>query len=120
MGTTSTDERWFWYIRQKESTGYIGIIDDDGDAPATADLNIDIWGYEVPAEVTTDGSVLPVPAELELGFLKGCVDELLQMHGSDNIRFARAYDEAVDAANSKRIRESEQPLIIQPLDMRDD
>lgn len=120
MSTTNTDNKWYWYIRQKETTGYIGIMNGEGAATTTASLNIDIWGYSAPTEITTDSDVLPIPPEFELGFIKGVASEIIQMFGKSNNSFEAAYNKVIMKARAKQVNESQQPMVISPLDCRDD
>ena len=60
MSTTSTAYSWFWYIRKKGKNWVLGLVNEDGDAPTTADLDIEYWYNEIPDEVKA-------PVQLVLG-----------------------------------------------------
>ena len=120
MSTTSTDSSWFWYFRKKGKNGYLGIIDRSGDAPDTAGYDIEIWYDEIPDEITSGDDNLPIPVQFEHGFSMGCVYDLLRMHGIRDESFRRDYEDAIEQATAWQNEEANQPIVIVPLDMRDD
>lgn len=120
MSTTNTDNTWYWYIRKKDKNYYLGLIDNNGDAPDTADLDIEIWYDKLPADVDADGDSLEIPIQFELGFVKGCVYELLLMYGKNRLDLKDAYEKTIYDATAYQVRETQQPMLINPINMRDD
>ena len=62
MSTTNTDYDWHWYYRRRGRRGYIGLVDENGDDPASA-YDIDIYYDEIPDEITDDDTTIPIPPE---------------------------------------------------------
>lgn len=123
MSTTNTTGKWYWYIRKKGRRFYLGIFDNDGDAPATAGLDIDVYYTELSDEVTSDDDDIPIPDEFQHGLAMGVVYEYLRMNNikaqKDMMRSYKAdFENAVYDATHYQIRESAQPLLLRPLDMR--
>lgn len=61
--------------------------------------------------------------EYEKGILKGVAAEILMMDGKVDARvsrFIQEYDKAVEQAIHNQIRDSQQPTVIKPFDLRDD
>jgi hypothetical protein len=123
MSTTSTDYSWFWYVRKKGARHYLGIVDENGDAPTSA-LTIEIWYDEFADELTSQDSILPNPPQFNFGILKGVAAELMAMSEKPNDRliekYEREYKNMIDDAIHHQVREAQQPMILKPLDLRDD
>lgn len=125
MATTNTEFKWLWYIRKKGRRYYLGLVNENGDAPTTA-YDIDIYYDEIPDEVLTDDDTFPIPAQFEMGIIKGVAAELMQMSSRQalDISLKREYqaefEETVRRAIHYQIDESQQPMVIKPLDLRDD
>jgi hypothetical protein len=103
-----------------EPRGYIGLIDENGDAIDTASRTIQIWGAKTPDEITDTTDTLPIPSEYELGFIKGCAYEYLQTHGVTNKDYSDEYKAAIEGCTARQVKLSQQPMIILPYDMRQD
>jgi len=125
MATTNTAFTWFWYIRKKGTRYYLGLVDDNGDDPAGA-YTIDLYYDEVADDVTTQADLFPLPQQFETGFIKGVVAELMAMSSKEGLDFAlrsqyiREYEDTIMEAIHYQVEESQQPLVMRPLDLRDD
>jgi len=126
VSTTSTDFDYYWYIRKKGTTHYLGLVNQDGDAIATADLDIDIYYDEIPDDVDEQSDTLPIPIQFELGFLKGVAAEVMALSGKDvmDVRLRNEYMAEYERTKAKaihhQINESQQPMQLRNLDLRDD
>ena len=123
MATTNTDYAWFWYIRKKGDRYYLGLIDENGD-DATAAYDIVIHYDEIPDELTSDDDEIPIPVQFEHYLLKGCAAEILDMEPEVNerklMRYRAEFEKGIEEAFHFQIEESQQPAIMEPLDLRDD
>lgn len=119
MGTTHTDVSWYWYVRKRGRRYYLGLIDQNGDVPDGA-YDIVIRCDEIPDEITSDDDSLPIPELFEHGFAMGCVYEVLRMDGKELPSYKQDYEEAIKEARGRQVEETQQPLVLMPLDMRDD
>src|SRR3990172_2508987 len=81
MATENTSTGWYWYVRKSGKNWVIGLIDENGDPPDTADLDIEYWYDEIPDEIANDNDELPIPHECEHGFSMGVVFEIMRMMG---------------------------------------
>lgn len=125
MATTNTDNTWYYYIRKKGRKGYLGLVNENGAATSQA-LTLNIYYDEMPDNVTNQDTILPIPPQFELGFLKGVVAELMAMSDKENLDmvkkrdFDREYRETIADAIEFQTEQSEQPLVLKPFDLRDD
>ncbi len=125
MATTNTAFDWYWYIRKKGKRYYLGLVDNNGD-DATAAYDIEIFYDEVPDDLDEQDDVFPLPAQFELGFAKGIAAELMGMSDKKELdivwmnKLERAYNKTVDEAIHFQIKETQQPIVIKPFDLRDD
>ena len=122
MSTTSTDYNWYWYIRKKGRKRYLGLVDQNGDAP-TAAYDIEIWYDEIPDEFTSDDSDMAVPQQYELPIIKAVASEIMVGDSEKKqIRreFMGEYENCIYNAIHDQIQESQQPMIVKPIDLRDD
>ena len=123
MSTTNTDYSWYWYIRKKGRKYYLGLYNDQGDAPASA-LTIGVYYDEIPDEVDANDDTIPIPPQFEMPIIKAVAAEYLTMKkDSDKSLIAlwrQEYKEAIGDAIKYQIEESSQPLVMKPLDLRDD
>ena len=125
MSTTSTDFDWYYYIRKKGTRYYIGLVNENGDDPSGA-YDIEIFYDEIPDDLDDQDATMPIPVQFELGFLKGVAAELMSMSNKDAIdirlrnEYMAEYEKTVAKSLHYQIDESAQPLIIKPLDLRDD
>jgi hypothetical protein len=123
--TTNTDYDWFFYIRKKGRRYYLGLVDQNGDAPTSA-YDIDIYYDEISDEVLTDDDVFPIPAQFEMGIIKGVAAELMAMSSNQALDislrrdFERAFEQTVLEGIRYQTEEASQPMVIKPLDLRDD
>jgi hypothetical protein len=85
VSTTSTDYDYYWYIRKKGTRYYLGLVNENGDAIATASLDIDIYYDEIPDELDDQADTLPIPLQFEWGFIKGVAAELMLMSSKDGL-----------------------------------
>jgi len=125
MATTNTDYDFFFYIRKKGRRYYLGLVDQNGDAPTSA-YTIDIYYDEISDEVLTDDDVFPIPAQFEMGIIKGVAAELMAMSSKQAVDislrrdFERAFEQTVLEGIRYQTEEASQPMVIAPLDLRDD
>ena len=127
MATTNTDFSFFWYVRKKGNRYYLGLVDENGDAPAGA-YDIDIYYDEIPDDLDDQSDTFPIPQQFEMGFIKGVVAELMAMSnkGSDPVniqlrnQFLAEYERTIHEAIHYQVEESQQPMVMKPLDLRDD
>ena len=123
MATTNTAFSWYWYIRKKGKRYYLGIVNNNGSAPASA-LTAQIFVDNIPSEISSEDSEIPVPKQFELWFIKGCVAEIMKMDAKPNVGkiglFNAEYEQAKYQALHRQIKETSQPAIIKPFDLRDD
>lgn len=119
MATTNTSYNYFWYIRKKGRNWYLGLIDNEGAAIATADLDIDIYYDALPAEITSKDDDLPIPRDAEDGFAMGCVYKLLLALGIERDTYNEMYERTVYETRHRQTQEVEDPAIIKPLNMRE-
>ena len=124
MSTTNTDYDYLWYIRKKGTRYYLGIVNESGDAIATADLDIVIYYDEIPDELDDQSDTMPIPLQFEWGFLKGVASEVMLLADKADVNLRRElqaeYERTIYEAIHYQIEESAQPTIIKPLDLRDD
>jgi len=123
--STNTDYSWYWYVRKKGTKYYIGVVDNNGDAPTSA-LDIEIYYDEIPDAVDDQDDTFPLPDQYEMGLIKGVAAELMLMSpgktSADILlrnQYIAEYEDAIKQAIHMQIRESEEP-IIRPMDLRDD
>jgi len=123
MTTTNTSYGWYWYVRKKGKRYYLGIVNDQGDAPASA-LTIAITTDNIPSEISSEDSEIPIPKQFELGFIKGCAAEILKMDTDPNVGkidlFRNEYEQTKYKALHRQIKETNQPLILKPMDFNND
>ena len=125
MATTNTEFSYYYYIRKKGTQYYLGLVNDDGDAVASAQ-DIVIYYNEIPDDVDDQDDTLPIPIQFELGFLKGVAAEVMSMSGKDayDVRlrneYISEYNKTISDAIHYQIEEAGQPKVIRPLDLRDD
>lgn len=131
MSTSSTKFTWKWYIRKKGKNYVLGLVDNEGDAPASA-LTVEVWYDEIPDEVTSDDDALPIPTQFEHAFTQGCVYEVLKMLGYKFKSYTRdrfggwvpvemaEFNDAIYDARHMVAEETEEPLTIAPVDIRHD
>jgi hypothetical protein len=120
MSTTNTDYSYYWYIRKKGKNYYLGVVDDNGDAIGTADLDIQIFYDEFHDEISSTQDTLDIPIQFELAFVKGCANEILQMQGQYNQVYEKAFKEMIYKAIEYQNNQANSPKIIKPYDMRED
>ena len=125
MSTTNTDFDWYYYIRKKGARYYLGLVNENGVAVTSA-YDIDIYYDEIPDDLDDQDATFPIPVQFELGFIKGVTAELMSMSGKDNYdyylrnEYLREYRKMIDDAIHYQIKESQQPIVMKPLDLRDD
>jgi len=129
--STNTDYVWYWYVRKKGRRYYVGLVDENGAAPAGT-YDIEIYYDEIPDEITEQDDNLPIPKQFELGFAKGVAAELMAMSenkGTESAaikqmalirNYEKAYNDTVDDAKGFQLKESQQPTTMKPFDLRDD
>jgi len=128
MTTTNTDYNWFWAVRKRGRRYYLLLVDNNGDAPASAITDgIELWYDEMPDEITSDDTTIPIPPQYELPIIKACAAEVIAQDGkldetlAVKIRmFQKEYEDAVYNASHRAIAESQQPSVQRPFDLRDD
>jgi len=116
--TNTTNANWFWYQRRKGARGYIGIVDQDGAAPTTANLDITIWYNNFPDTIESDNDTIGIPEEFIFGFAKACAAEVMRMNGVvSNLTqiYDQEFERIVYDGIHKNIMETQQPLIQKPL-----
>jgi hypothetical protein len=125
MATTNTDYSWFWYVRKKGARYYLGLVDQNGDAPTSA-YTIDIYYDEIPYEFTSGDDTFPIPAQFEMGIIKGVAAELMAMSSNQALDislrrdYERVFEQTVLEGIHYQTEEASQPTVIKPLDLRDD
>jgi len=117
MATTNTDYNYYYYIRKRGRNWYLGVIDNEGDAIATASLDIEIWYDALPDELEDKNDTLPIPRDAEYGFAMGCVYHLLLSMGHDVPRFKQMYDQTVYRLRHRQTQEAENPSVIKALNL---
>ena len=126
MSTTNTDYEYYYYIRKKGTRYYIGVVNNNGAAIGTSNLDIEIFYDEFPDEITDNDTLLPIPTQFELGFIKGIAAELMAMSSSDTLdvhlknQYIVEYQDCIRDAINYQIKESQQPAVINPFDLRED
>lgn len=131
MATTNTSTSWYWYIRKKGKNWVLGLIDENGTAPASA-LDIVYWYDEIPDEVS-DADDLPIPVEFQHAIIAGVVEDAKRMLGERNMGTRRRsklgnivnpwradYEDGIYEGRHRQTEETQQPLAISPYDLRID
>lgn len=125
MSTTNTDYSWYWYLRKKGTRYYLGLVNQEGDAPASA-YDIEIYYDQIPDELDDNDDLMPIPVQFELGLVKGVVAELMSMSNKDYYdlqlrnQYIVEYENTIREAIHHQIDASQQPSVIKPFDLRDD
>jgi len=119
MSSTNTDHTWYWYIRNKGKRGYIGIVNESGDACDTADYEIKIYYDQIPDEVD-ENSEIPIPTQFENVIAMGCVYDILRMYGIERSSYLRDYLNGISKAKHYVNSQSNSPITIQNYDVRED
>ena len=125
MSTTNTDYAWHYFIRKKGARRYLGLVNESGAAPSTALTDALVIHYdEIPDEYTSDDDSWKMPDQYELSIIKGVAAELIMMDPSADQGLAAKYDyeyeRGVTQAIHDQIKDSQQPMVLKPLDLRDD
>lgn len=122
MSTTNTSFKWYWYVRNVGNRGYLGIIDENGDAPSTASLDIDVWHKEFPDEITSDDDAIGIPQEYLFAIAKGLASEVIKatLGTPTNLtqQFDIEYERVIYDALHDAINASGQPAIQMPINLR--
>lgn len=125
MATTNTEFKWLWYIRKKGRRYYLGLVNENGDAPSAA-YDIDIYYDEIPDEFTSGDDTFPIPVQFEMGIIKGVAADLMAMSSKQALdinlkrEYMAEYEATVRRAIHYQLEESQQPTVLKPLDLRDD
>ena len=123
MSTTNTDYSWYYYLRNKGKRLWLGLMNEDGDAPTSA-LEIKIYADKLSTEITDDDSILPLPSQCELAFAKGIAAEIMCMSETSPkdilALYKKEYEDMKRDLLHRNINESQQPMVIKPFDLRDD
>ena len=123
MSTTSTTYDWYWYIRKKGRQMWLGLVDENGDAPSSV-LEIEIIAEVLPNWVYDDDDFLPIQAQYEGALAKAVAAEIMLMSSSAPLDvvplYKKEFKEMKDKVLMQGVRESQQPVILKPLDFRDD
>lgn len=119
MATTNTTKSWLWYIRQKGKNSVLGIVDENG-AASTSALTVEYWYQEIPDEIESDNDSIPIPSQYEHALAMGVVYEIMRMHGKSIRSYKEDFERGIYDAIHTQIEESQQPMIISPLNLRND
>lgn len=118
QGTTIT---WHWYIENRGVRGYLGIVDDNGNAPTTAGLDVEIHYSSFPDQIISDDSQLGIPERYFYSYAQAVAAEVMKINGALNAPLIQLYasewerclydmrHDAVDAAA--------QPMVQIPIDI---
>ena len=115
----SSTNPYYWYIRKKGGNWYLGVTGSSGDA-IDGSSTVKVHYHEMNDAISSRDDIIEIPEQFELGLMKGCADELLQHYGSNNVRYARAYEDAKYDAIAYQNDQANSPLVIKPYDVRED
>lgn len=117
-GTTVT---WHWYIERRGLYGFIGIVDDHGNAPTTAGISVDIYYSGFPDAIQSDQDTIGIPERYFFEYAKSVAAEVLKMNGATNPALIQSYaqdwERVIYDMRHDQVDLENQPAIQLPVDI---
>lgn len=116
---TTTD--WHYWIERRGIYGYIGVVDEHGNAPTTAGLEIEIHYSGFPDQINSDQDEIGIHERYFLEYAKAVAAEVMKMNGALNAPLIQVYtqdwERCVMDMRHDAIDEEAQPMVQLPIDL---
>lgn len=121
-GTTiqGTSVTWHFYEENRGIRGYLGIVDDNGNAPTSDGIEIEVHYSNFPDEITNDNDVIGIPEQYAMELTKGVAAEIMKLNGRMDLLVQShevAFERMLRDATFDAVENSQQPLVQFPLDI---
>lgn len=118
---SGTTVDWHFYVERRGIYGYIGVVDQNGNAPTTAGLEIEIHYSGFPDAISSDQDTIGIPERYFMPYVQGITAEVLKMNGAANMNLVQMYtnewERCIIDMRHDVVDSENQPMVQFPVDL---